>query len=114
MYTARIQGSAARKPWEFAFRIAALVPDTQMGPTGSSGLIGGTPFFELTPAVSYYLRDWSKLILEFQGMVNVPVAHEPGDGAYVLSDMPSQTTYSAGGKTLADPITRDLECTVQG
>jgi hypothetical protein len=103
MYAARLQGSMATRPWELAFRVATLVPDPQM----AAGGIGGMPIFEITPAVSYYLRDWSKLILEVQNLVNVPVAHEPGDGAYVLSDMPSQTTYSAGGKTLPDSITRD-------
>lgn len=108
MYTARIQGSAARKPWEFAVRVAALAPDTNMGPNGFAGTIGSKPFYEITPAISYYLKDWSKLIFEFQGLVNVPVAHEPGDGDYVLSDMPSQTTYSAGTKTLPDAITRNF------
>jgi hypothetical protein len=108
MYTARIQGSAACKPWEFAFRVAAVAPENNMGPPGFAGTIGGAPFYEVTPAISYYHRDWSKFMLEFQGLINVPVAHEPADGSYVLSDMPSQTTYTSGTQTLPDSITRNF------
>lgn len=112
MYTAMVRGAAAKKPWELNVRIASLVPDQMMGPTVAPGLIGGSPFYEVTPSVTYYLKDWSKLMLEFQGMINVPVAHEPGDGAYVLSEMPSQTTYSAtvgnATQTRGDTITRNF------
>jgi hypothetical protein len=108
MYTARVQGSAAKKPWEYAFRVAAILPDKDMGPAASTGSIGSTAIFETTPSVSYYAKDWSKFILEFQGLINVPVAHEPGDGSYVLTDMPSQTTYTSSGATKANKITRDF------
>ena len=108
MHTVRLQGSAAHKPWEAALRVASLLPSASMGPTNFPGTIGATPFFEVTPALSYYLKDWSKLVFEFQGLINVPVAHEPGDGSYVLADMPSQTTYTSGTRTLPDTITRNF------
>jgi len=108
MYTARIQGSAAKKPWEAAMRLATLIPDKNMGPIQNPGLIKPAPFYEVTPALSYYLKDWSKLILECQLLVNVPVAHEPEIGAYVLSDMPSLTTYTSGTTVLPNRITRDF------
>jgi hypothetical protein len=108
MYSARLQATASRKPWEMSFRVASLFPDSKMGPAGFAGTIGAAPFYEATPAISYYFKDWSKMIFEFQGLINVPVAHEPNDGAYVLSDMPSQTTYSSGGSKLPNRITRNF------
>ncbi len=108
MRTARVQGALAVKPWEIALRAATVVPDKMMGPAGFAGLIEKKPFYEITPALSYYLKDWSKLVFEFQALFGVPVAFEPNDGSYVLSDMPSQTTYTdAKGKIQPNTITRN-------
>jgi hypothetical protein len=108
LHTARLQAAWAKKPWEAALRVAGVFPDRDMGPNAKPGLIGATPFYEATPAVSYYLKDWSKLVFEFQGLIKVPVAHEPKNGSYVLSDMPSQTTYTAGAAVLPNIITREF------
>jgi hypothetical protein len=62
----------------------------------------------LSKGRKYYLKDWLNLIFKKEGLVDVPVAHEPNRGAYVLSAMPCQTTYNSGTGKIANEITRDL------
>jgi hypothetical protein len=128
MYGGRLQASATKKPWEYALRYAVLLPDKNFaGGAGTDFAAGsgpvpitpsGSPIHEVASSITYYLRDWSRLVLEVNVLLNVPVIHESGIGSYVATEQPDQTTapIKAGATTssVTGSIDRELVPEVQG
>jgi hypothetical protein len=94
---ARLQGLAALNPFEFSLRYSVLFPSDQFKFQGVP-VTGSTPYQELTPAITFYHRPWSRITLEVPLLINAPVAVENGVGSYVLMEQQDQTTVAAGGK----------------
>lgn len=87
---ARLQASAAKKPFEFALRTAVIKPDSRFS-NGLDQVTGSKPFYEISPSFSYYHREWSKFVFQASALIDTPVAreHTPKTGIYVLTE---QTT----------------------
>ncbi|MBC7690873.1 MAG: hypothetical protein H7222_03835 [Methylotenera sp.] len=94
---ARVVGSAALNPFELSLRYSVLFPSRQFQYKGSA-ITGSAPFQEVTPAVTFYHRPWSRVTLEVPLLINTPVANENGTGSYVLMEQQDQTTVIGGGK----------------
>jgi hypothetical protein len=123
MYGARLQGSATHKPWEYAVRYAVLLPDKQFAAGGQDTFAAGnapvpitpsgSPIHEATASLTYYFKEWSRLVMEASVLVNVPVIHEAGIGSYVATEQPDQTTETIvtgtnGTSTVAGSIDREI------
>ncbi len=94
---ARVQGSAALNPFELSLRYSVLFPTDKFKYLGTA-ITGTTPFHEVTPAITFYHRPWSRVTLEVPLLIQTPVAVENGVGSYVLMEQQDQTTVVAGGK----------------
>lgn len=94
LMTGRIQASSAKKPYEVALRYAFLKPSENFLYKGIQ-ITGQDLIHELTPALVYHHREYSRLMFEVPMYINTPVVVEPGMGSYVLSQQPDQTTYLA-------------------
>lgn len=89
---ARVQGGIYKKPFEFALRYAALVPDETFA-QGSVQVTGKTVIHEITPAATYYIKGHDlKLVLDAPVLLHVPVFIENGVGAYVAPEQVDQVT----------------------
>jgi hypothetical protein len=122
MYGGRLQGSAAKKPWEYVVRYAVLIPDRNFASGSTSSFApgngpvpitpSGAPIHEVAAAINYHLREYSKLIFQASVLVNVPVIHEAGIGSYVSTEQPDQTTApistSGGQSTVTGSIDREV------
>ncbi|GIV61443.1 MAG: hypothetical protein KatS3mg044_0309 [Rhodothermaceae bacterium] len=74
----------------FGLRYALVSPDGLGGDA-----IGDDPIHEITPMLTYLLRDNVKIILDANILASVPVAVEEEVGVYVLTDQPDQISQSA-------------------
>lgn len=104
---ARAQGNFYYRGFEAGLRYAVLMPDKAFSVTkaaaGATPAVTakitptGEPIHEITPAVTYYILGQNlKVTLDFPILVGVPVVNEKNIGAYVLSEMPNQTTSAVG------------------
>jgi hypothetical protein len=95
----RIMGSASLKPFEVALRYAVLYPSKEFSYKGTP-ITGGDPFQEITAALTYFHRPWSRFTFEALAELNTPVAVETGIGSYALVEQPDQTTLVDGKGTI--------------
>jgi hypothetical protein len=95
---ARIQGSIIKLPFEIALRGAVLVPDANFA-NGGVGITGTQPYYEITPAITYYFKGHNmKIVADAPFLIDVPVVTENNVGSYVISEQPDQVTYISAGQ----------------
>jgi len=87
---ARIQGSVIQLPFEIALRGAALMPDGSFI-NGGTPIFGNMPIYEITPAITYYIKGHGhhmKVILDMPVIIDAPIIEDiaTGSGSYVLTD----------------------------
>lgn len=97
----RALGTIARGNLELGLRYAMLVSSPEFA-VGDTPVTGKAIIHEVAPSVSYYLfGDRVKLVADVPVLIDAPVITEPGVGAYVLTDIPDQTSLLAKGGTVA-------------
>jgi len=95
---ARVQGSVIKLPFEIALRWAVLVPDANFT-DGGVPITGTMPFYEVTPAITYYIKGHNmKIVADAPFLIGVPVVTEKGVGSYVITEQPDQVTYISAGQ----------------
>jgi hypothetical protein len=98
----RVQSAWDAGPYVAAFRYAVLFPSDNFFPsTGTVAgqrITGGSPIHELTPSLTFRFNERrTKVIFDLPILLNVPVTVERGIGAYVLSDLPDQSSVLTSG-----------------
>lgn len=88
---ARVMGSLVLNPFEFSMRYSAIFPSNEFRYSGIT-LTGKDPFQEVSGALTYFHRPWSRFTFEAVLHFNTPVAIEPNVGSYVLVEQPDQVT----------------------
>lgn len=88
---ARIMGSLALNPYELSVRYSTIFPTNDFQYAGKT-LTGNEPFQEVSTALTFFHRPWSRFTFEVVLHFNTPVAIEPNVGSYVLVEQPDQVT----------------------
>lgn len=88
---ARVMGSVWLNPYEVSARYAAFYPTNDFQ-NGGKSITGKDPFQEVTAALTYFHRPWSRFTFEAVFHLHTPVAVEPNVGSYVLVEQPDQVT----------------------
>jgi hypothetical protein len=103
--------------WQSKFpdkQFAAGAQDTFAAGSGPVPITpSGSPIHEATASLTYYFKEWSRLVMEASVLVNVPVIHEAGIGSYVATEQPDQTTETIvtgtnGTSSVAGSIDREI------
>lgn len=87
----RAEVSYQAKAFSVGVRYAMLKPDANMA-NGGRQITGGRPFSEVTPAITYRFTDNVKVVADMPFLIAAPVINETGNGAYVLTEQPDQTS----------------------
>ncbi len=88
----RVQAAYAYKQVEIAMRYAVLLPDENFR-VGEAQVTGTRAIQEITPALTYHFKGFgAKLVMDLPIHVGTPVIQEDGVGAYMLMEMPDQTS----------------------
>ncbi len=96
----RAQVGIYKAPYEFALRYAFIRPDEKFAYTDSKGItyniVDGNLIHELTLGATYYFKgERLKIGVDLPVLFAVPVATEPGIGAYLLTEQPDQVSVIA-------------------
>lgn len=91
----RVMAAALMNPYEVALRYAVLYPSDEFKYKGNP-ITGSDPIQEITGAITYFHRPWSRLTFEGIFQIKAPVAVETGVGTYVLTEQPDQTVIADG------------------
>ncbi len=97
----RALGTVARGNLELGLRYAMLISSPNFA-VADKPITGKATLHEVAPSVSYYLfGDNVKLIADLPVLLNAPVVTEDKVGAYVVTDIPDQTSLLAKNGTIA-------------
>ncbi|HET6344219.1 MAG TPA: porin [Myxococcota bacterium] len=100
LFGGRLQGGYRTDCWGVALRYAMLLPDKRFA-VGATPITGSGAMQEVTPALTFFLNEHAKVILDLPLLFGSPVVTEPKIGSYVLADMPGQTSVLKNGGSVA-------------